>query len=109
VVHFLLDHIFTINHNKPTIKIEDQLLNATLFTIGVEWCALIIKYLKKWCFDDDIPKEERNKIVIKSNHIHCIMKNYTNWGQNNIVHQCLLLIEGVRVFVDSHERLAFWY
>jgi hypothetical protein len=32
VVHFLLDRISTIDQWEPTIRIEDQLLDATLFT-----------------------------------------------------------------------------
>ncbi len=85
------------------------MLDATLFTIGVEWCVLIIKYLKKWYFDDDIPKEERSKIVIKSKPYTLYNEKLHKLGPNNILHQCLSLIKGVRVLVDFHERLAICY
>jgi len=108
-VHFLLDCIFTNNHGRPTIRIGDQLPDAILFTVGVEWCALIIKYLKKWYFDDDIPKEKRSKIVIKSKPYILYNEKLHKLGPNNILHQCLSLLEGVRVLVDFHKGLAFWY
>jgi hypothetical protein len=57
-VHFLLDQLSKINHGKLTIGVENQLPNAQLFSIKIDWYGQIIDYLKKGYFNDNMPKEE---------------------------------------------------
>jgi hypothetical protein len=59
-VHFLLNHLSKISHGEPIERLDDQWLDTHLFNVGVDWYGLIIKYLKKWYFDNDVPKEERS-------------------------------------------------
>ncbi len=59
-VHFLQDHMSKINHGEPIKGVDDQLPNAHLFNVGVDWYGLIIEYLKKKYFDYIVPKEERS-------------------------------------------------
>ncbi len=54
-MHFLLDQLSKINNGEPAI---DQLLNAQLFGIKIDWYGHIIDYFKKGYFDDDMPKKE---------------------------------------------------
>ncbi len=65
-VHFLPNQLSIINHGEPAIGVEDQLFNAQLFGIQIDWCGQIIDYFKKGYFDDYMPKEERSRLVIKA-------------------------------------------
>jgi hypothetical protein len=44
-VHFLLDQLSKINHGDLAIRVEDQLSNAQLFGIKIDWYGQIIDYL----------------------------------------------------------------
>jgi hypothetical protein len=59
-VHFLSNHLSRINHGEPAEAVDDQLLDAHLFTVGVDWYGPIIKYLKIKYFDYNVLKEERS-------------------------------------------------
>ncbi len=63
--HFLLDHLPKISHGELTKGVDDQLPDAHLFNVGVDWYGPIIEYLKKGYFDNNVPTEEINQIVIK--------------------------------------------
>jgi hypothetical protein len=41
-VHFVPDQLFQISHGEPTIRVEDQLLDAMLFTTGINWYGPIL-------------------------------------------------------------------
>ncbi len=89
-VQFLPNQLSKINHGKLTIGVEDQLADAQLFGIIIDWYGQIIEYLKKGYFDDNMPKEERSLWVIKARpytlydaHLHKlgldgILKQYFN-------------------------------
>ncbi len=81
-MHFLPDQLSKINHGKPTIGVENQLPNAQLFGIEIDWYGQIIDYLKKGYFDDNMPKEEWSSLVIKASpytlcdgHLHRLGPN----------------------------------
>ncbi len=53
---------------------EDQLLDAVLFLLTVDWYTPIKKYLRKGYFEDDVPQEEHKRFTIKS-------RPYTFYGE----------------------------
>jgi hypothetical protein len=55
-VHFLPNQLSRIKHGKLTIVVEDQLLNAQLFGMEIDWYGQIIDYFKKGYFDNNMPK-----------------------------------------------------
>ncbi len=57
-MHFLHDQLSIINLGEPTIGIEDQLHDAQLFGIKIDWYGQIIDYFMKCYFNNDMPKEE---------------------------------------------------
>jgi hypothetical protein len=57
-VHFFLDQLSKINHGEPAIGVEDQLPNAQLFHIKIDWYGQIMDYFKKGYFNDDMPKKK---------------------------------------------------
>jgi hypothetical protein len=59
-VHFLPNQLPKINHGELAIRVEDQLPDAQLFGIEIDWYGQIIDYLKKGYFDNNMPKEERS-------------------------------------------------
>jgi hypothetical protein len=59
-VHFLPNHLSTINHGEPTKGVDDQLPNAHLFNVGIDWYGPIMEFFLKGYFDNDVPKEERS-------------------------------------------------
>ncbi len=70
-IHFLLDHLFKINHGELVNgelveRVDDKLFDVHLFNVRVDWYGPIIKYLKKGYFDSNVPKEENSQIVIKA-------------------------------------------
>jgi hypothetical protein len=58
--------------------VDDQLLDANIFIINIDWYGPIREYFKKGYFKDDIPKEEKKSILIKA-------QPYTL--QNNILYK----------------------
>jgi hypothetical protein len=48
-----------MSHGESIIGVEDQLLYATLFTMGIDWYGPIVEYFKKGYLKNDIPKEEK--------------------------------------------------
>jgi hypothetical protein len=65
-VHFLLDQLSIINHGELAIRVENQLPNAQLFGIKIDWHGKIIDYFKKGYFNDNMPKEEWSRSVMKA-------------------------------------------
>jgi hypothetical protein len=59
-VQFLFDPLSRINHGKLVIGVENQLLDAQLFGIEIDWYKQIIDYLKKGYFDNDMAKEKQS-------------------------------------------------
>ncbi len=57
-MHFLPDQLSRINHGEPAIGVENQLLDAQMFGIEIDWYGQIIDYLKKDYFNNNMPKEE---------------------------------------------------
>lgn len=58
--------VLRITHDESSWGVEDQLLDASLFTVSIDWYGLVKEYLKKWYFENDVPKEERKCITIKA-------------------------------------------
>lgn len=56
-IHFVLNQLSWMNHGELVMRVEDQLLNAILFIVGIDWYGPIVEYLKKGYFEHDIPKE----------------------------------------------------
>jgi hypothetical protein len=56
-IHFVPGQLSQINHGESAIGIKDQLPNAILFTMGINWYSFILEYL---------PKEKRSCIIVKS-------------------------------------------
>jgi hypothetical protein len=46
-VHFLPNQLSIINHGELAIRVEDQLHDAQLFGIKINWYGQIIYYLKE--------------------------------------------------------------
>jgi hypothetical protein len=61
-------------NGEPIVGVEDQLVDVVLFFKNVNWYAPIKEYLLKGYFKDNIPKEERKCLTIKS-------KPYTFYGK----------------------------
>jgi hypothetical protein len=59
-VHFLPNHLSRISHGELAKGVDDQLPNAHLFIVGVDWYGPIIEYLKKKYFDYNVLKEKRS-------------------------------------------------
>jgi hypothetical protein len=59
-VHFLLDHLWRISHGEPVEGVDDHLLDAHLFNVGINWYDPMIKYLKKGYFDNNVPKKKKS-------------------------------------------------
>jgi hypothetical protein len=87
-VHFLLDQLFRINHEEPTIGVEDQILDAQLFGIEIDWYGQIIDYLKKGYFDNDMPKEEQSQLVIKARPYTLCDGHLHKLGLDGVLRQC---------------------
>ncbi len=75
-----------INHGEPIEGVDDQLLDVHLFNVGVDWYGPIIEYLKKGYFDNDVPKEERSRIVIKAMPYTLYDKQLYKLGLNGVLH-----------------------
>jgi hypothetical protein len=56
-IHFVLYHLPQIGHGELTTWVKDQLPNATLFVVQIDWYGPRLKYLHKGYFENDIPKE----------------------------------------------------
>ncbi len=76
-----------------------------MFTIQIDWYGQILKYLQKGYFENDIPKEEKSCIVIKSKPYSLYEGQLYKLGLYNIVQQCLMFEEAIKVLADFHEGL----
>jgi hypothetical protein len=52
--------------NSANVWVDDQLPGTHSFNVGVNWYHPIIEYLKKIYFDNNVPKEERSRIIIRA-------------------------------------------
>ncbi len=77
-----------------------------MFAIQIDWYEPILKYLQKRYFENDIPKEEKNHIVIKSKPYSLYEVQLYKLGPNNILQQCLMFEEAFKVLADFHEGLV---
>jgi hypothetical protein len=46
-VHFVHDHLSTINYGESTLGVEYHLLYVTLSLVGIDWCSQIFEYIYK--------------------------------------------------------------
>jgi len=107
-VHFLLDQLSIINHGELAIRVEDQLPDAQLFGIEIDWYAneQIIDYLKKGYFNNNMPKEEQSRLVIKTRSYTLCDGHLHKLRPNGMLRQCLTPIEASKVLEDIHEGPA---
>lgn len=77
-MQFLPNHLYRINHSEVAYGMNDQLTNATLFSIGIDCCGKVKKKLEKDCFEDDMPEEKHKCIVIKPPITHYKMAYCTS-------------------------------
>ncbi len=102
-VHFLPKHLSKISHGELVEGVDDQLPNAHLFNVGVDWYGPIIEYLKKGYFDNNVPKEERSWIVIRVKPYTLYDKQLYKLGLDGVLRQCLLLEEVFKILKYFHE------
>jgi hypothetical protein len=93
-----------INHGELAIGIEDQLPDAQLFGIEIDWYGQIIDYLKKGYFDDNMPKEERSRLVIKARPYILCDGHLHKLGPDVVLKQCLAPIKASKILEEFHER-----
>jgi len=70
-VHFVFDHLYNNNNGEPNVGVEYQIL-FYIFNIN----RLVLTYQRlflKLYFENEMPKEKREKIIIK-------FKSYTFYG-----------------------------
>jgi hypothetical protein len=88
-IHFVPGQLSQINHGESPIGIKDQLPNAILFTMGINWYGFILEYLQKGYFENDIPKEKKSCIIIKSKPYTLYDKVLYKLGPYIVLWQCL--------------------
>jgi hypothetical protein len=90
-VHFLPDQLSIINHGELAIRVEVQLPDAQLFGIEIDWYASqqIIDYLKKGYFNNDMPKEKQNRLVIKARSYTSCDGHLHKLRPDGMLRQCL--------------------
>jgi len=92
-----------ISHGEPAIRVEPQLLDAILFTLG--WYGPILEYLQKGYFENNIPKEERSHIIVKSRPYILYNKVLYKLGLDSVLWQCLSPTKAAKILVELHEGL----
>lgn len=70
---------------------EDQLPNATLFCIDLDWYGKIKDYLEKGYFEKDISKEESKHITIKSQLYTLNDDTPCKMGLDGVLCKCLMV------------------
>jgi hypothetical protein len=103
-VHFLLDHLSNISHGEPIEGVDDHLLDAHLFNVGIDWYGPIIEYLRKGYFDNNVPKKERSWIVKRAKSYTLYDRQLYKLGLDGVLWQCLFPKEASKVFEDFHEE-----
>jgi hypothetical protein len=78
----------------------------SLFNVGVDCCGPIIEYLKKWYFDNNVPKEERSQIVIRAKPYTLYDGQLYKLGLDGVLWQCLFLEKAFKILKDFHEGLV---
>jgi hypothetical protein len=74
--------------------------------MGVDWYGPIIKYLKKGYFDNNVPEEERSRIVLGAKPYTLYDIQLYKLGPNGVLQQCLFLEEASKILEDFYERLV---
>jgi hypothetical protein len=105
-MHFFPDQLSKINHGKLAIIVEDQVPNAQLFGIKIDWYGQIIDYLKKGYFDNHMQKEDYSQLVIKARPYILCDGHLHKLGLDGVLKQCLTPIETFKVLEEFHERLV---
>jgi len=98
-IHFVLNQLSWTNHGELVMRVEDQLPNAILFIVGIDWYGPIVEYLKKGYFEHDIPKEEISHIIVKYRPYALYDGNLYKLGLDNVLWQCLSPTKTTKVFV----------
>jgi hypothetical protein len=65
-MHFIPDQLLRARNGKPTIGVEDQLPDATIFLSTVDWYIPIKEYFCKGYFEDGVAQEEWKCLTIES-------------------------------------------
>jgi hypothetical protein len=88
-VHFVLDQLFHISHGELVIGVKNQLFNAMLFIVGMDWYGPILEYLQKGYFNNNITKEKRSHNIVKLRPYTLYHGVLYKLGPDNVLRQCL--------------------
>ncbi len=73
-VHVVPNQLSHARNGELVVGMEDQLFDVVIFILTSDWYTPIKEYLGKGYFEDDVPKEERKHLIIKS-------RLYTFYGE----------------------------
>ncbi len=104
-MHFVLNQLLCVK-NGELVGVEDQLLDATLFLLITNWYTPIKEYICKGYFEDDVPREKKKCLTIKSIPYRLYGKKLNKLGPNGILWQCLSHTEANVILIKLHDGLA---
>jgi hypothetical protein len=88
-VHFVLNQLSHVKNGELAIGVEDKLPDTAIFLLTVDLYAILIKYLHKVYFEDDVPQEEQKRLTKNPRPYTFYKGKLYKLGLDGILWQCL--------------------
>jgi hypothetical protein len=105
------DHLSRITNGEEPTNIEDDFLNAQLFSIQVadEYFVDIIQYLSTGTAPQEFNNVWKKNLVVRAANYQLIVGHLYKMGENIILRRCVLEHERPRILAKSHEGIEGGY